>query len=331
MFKRNRTIKAFIVAFVLTIGASAFWTAGTSGRDGDDAANIVADNGATVGTAEDANTTEAPKKKKGGGFFRIFKAPFKAVGRLLGGGKDDDKVRRLSEKDVQNFESANVMRVNDARNPAPAPAESNGTAREHFERGRELLDAGQLNEAIAELSRATALDPKMKQAHSLLARAYDRKGLPEQSRKSFERALDDQPDDPQTLNDLGYTLYLNGQYRAAVEKLKRAAKLAPRDERILNNLALAQCRLGKFDDAFKNFARAGGELTGRINTATLAERMGRDTEAIEQYEGARRLQPDSLNILHRLESLYRRVGQSEKAEEAHRALNGLKDDSVAER
>jgi tetratricopeptide (TPR) repeat protein len=327
---RRRTINACIIAFVLTVGATAFWSAGTEGRDGDDSANVIADNGAAVGNAEDAKAVEAPKKKKGGGLFGIFKAPIKLVGRIFGGGHDD-KLARLSEKDVKNFESANVVRVNDARNPAPHAPEEAGTAREHFERGRAYLDAGQLNEAIAELSRATTLDPKMKQAHNLLAQAYDRKGLHDNARKSFERALDDQPDDPQTLNDLGYTLYLNGHYRAAVDRLKRAAKLAPTDARILNNLALAQCRLGKFDDAFKNFARAGGEFNGRMNTATLAERMGRDTEAIEQYEAARRIQRDSPAVLHRLEDLYRRAGQSDKAEEAHRALNGMKDETVAER
>ena len=330
---RKRTIQAFIIAFVLTIGATAFWSAGTEGRDGDDSANVIADGGAEVGTSaegEDAAPVEAPKKKKGGGFFRVFKAPFKAVGRLFGGGKDDNKVRRLSEKDAEQFESANVLRVNDATTPAAAVSDEAGTAREHFERGRMHFEAGQLNEAIAELSRATALDRKFKQAHAMLARAYERKGLPDQARKSFERALADE-DDPQTLNDLGYTLYLNGQYRAAIEKLKRAAKLAPTDARILNNLALAQCRLGKFNDAFKSFARAGGEFTGRVNTATLAERMGRDPEAIEQYEAARRLQPTATAVLRRLEDLYRRVGQSEKAAEAHRALSDAADEAVAAR
>ncbi len=330
---RKRTIYAFIVAVVLTIGASAFWSAGTEGRDGDDSANVIADAGAEVGSAadssEDAATAEAPKKKKGGGFFRAFKAPFKAVGRLFG--RDDNKIKRLSEKDVKQFESADVLRVNDSRTPVSANEDNGGTARDNFERGRALLDAGQLNEAIAALSRAAALDPRMKQAHVLLARAYERKGMPEQARKSYDRALDDEPDDPQILNDLGYTLYLNGHYRAAIEKLKRAAKLAPTDARILNNLALAQCRLGKFNDAFKNFARAGGEFTGRVNTATLAERMGRDPEAIEQYEAARRLQPTSSAVLHRLEDLYRRVGQSDKAAETQRALSEVKDENVAAR
>src|SRR5205085_363145 len=325
---RRRTINAFLIALVLTLGATALWTAGTTGRDGDDSANIIADNGAPTGTSEDGGMPEAPKKKKGGGFFHALKAPFKAVSHLFGG-RDDDKLARLSEKDVKRFESTSVERVYDARNPAPNISDEGGTAREHLERGRAFLDNGQLTEAIAELSRAVALDPKLKQAHNLLAQAYDRKGLHENARKSFARALDDAPDDPQTLNDLGYTLYLNGNYRAAVERLKRAAKLAPNDERILNNLALAQCRLGKFHDAYKNFARAGGEFNGRVNTATLAERMGYDNEAIAQYEAARRLQPDSAFVLRRLTDLYHRTGQGEKAEEARHTFAGVNGEAVA--
>jgi tetratricopeptide (TPR) repeat protein len=327
---RNRTINAFIIALALTIGVSTIWTAGTTGRDGDDAANVLADGGSAVGTTEDGQSVEAPKKKKKGGFFGIFKAPIKAVGRLFGGGGDDKKITRLSEKDVKDFESVPAMSVNDSRTPAKAEL-GDGSAREHFERGRALLDAGQLNEAIAELSRAAALDPKMKKAQSMLAVAYERKGLHENAARAFERALDDAPDDPQTLNDLGYTLYLNGQYRAAVDRLKRAAKLAPTDARILNNLALAQCRLGKFNDAFKNFARAGGEFDGRVNTATLAERMGRDADAIAQYEAARRLQPESAVVLRRLADLYRRVGQNDKAAEAQQALSGAKPENIAAR
>src|ERR1041384_7404784 len=269
---RRRTINAFLLALVLTLGATALWTAGTTGRDGDDSANIISDSGAPTGTSEEANTPEAPKKKKGGGFFHVLKAPFKAVGHLFGG-RDDDKLARLSEKDVKRFESVSAERVYDAHNPAPNISDEGGTARVHMERGRAFLDNGQLTEAIAELSRAVALDPKLKQAHNLLAQAYDRKGLHENARKSFERALDDAPDDPQTLNDIGYTLYLNGNYRAAVERLKRAAKLAPTDERILNNLALAHCRLGKIDEAYKAFARATDPLNGNLNTAKMLERF----------------------------------------------------------
>ena len=64
-------------------------------------------------------------------------------------------------------------------------------------------------------------------------------------------------------------------------------KLAPDDPRILNNLALAQSQMGKFKDAYKNFARAGGEVTGRLNVANQLEMAGRSEEALKNYDAAR--------------------------------------------
>ncbi|MDQ3747383.1 MAG: hypothetical protein M3444_23680, partial [Acidobacteriota bacterium] len=101
---------------------------------------------------------------------------------------------------------------------------------------------------------------------------------------------------------------------------KRAAKLAPGDARVLNNLALAQVRLGRYDDAYRNFARAGGEFNGHANLAALLIRMGRDDCAAEHLEAARRLQPSSANVLRQLAELYERTGNKAKAEDARQAL-----------
>jgi type IV pilus assembly protein PilF len=320
---RNRTVNATLIAFTIVLLATAFWSATTTTPDGDDAANVVAADGSRVGASEDTTTSDATKKH-GNRFARLFKAPFKAVGKLFGaGGDDNNKIRRMTEKDAARFESAPTFRVDDARSPVSRSASDGegATAREHFERGRDLLAANQLNDAVTELSRAISLDPKLTQARSLLAVAYDRKGLKDRARESFERAADDSHD-AQTLNNVGFWLYENGNYRAAVEKLKRAAKYAPTDERILNNLALAQVRLGKFDDAYRNFARARGDYEGHLNTAALAERMGRDSEAVAHYEAARKIQPNSEVALRRLAELYDRTGQRDNATRARQELGG---------
>ena len=192
-----------------------------------------------------------------------------------------------------------------------------------------MLAAGRINEAIAELSQAASLDPSLSEAHNLLGVAFDRKGMNERARESYERAVKAEPEDAQTLNNLGYSFYLNGNYRAAVDRLKRAARLAPSDERILNNLALAQCRLGKYNDARKSFTRAGGEFMGRVNTATMLERAGRDSEAIEQYEAARRINAGSAVVLRRLAELYQRYGRDNEAQAARVALANTGGDSLA--
>jgi Flp pilus assembly protein TadD len=222
---------------------------------------------------------------------------------------------------VEKFESTGVARVDDNRSEKKEKAKTvNVSARDHLAEGRTLLSLGRINEAIAELSLAASLDPTLSEAHNLLGVAFDRKGMNERARESYERAVKVEPEDAQTLNNLGYSLYLNGNYRAAIDRLKRAARLAPADPRILNNLALAQCRLGKYKDARKSFTRAGGEFMGRINTATMLERAGRDSEAIEQYEEARRINANSAVVLRRLADLYQRYGRAGDAQAARVAL-----------
>jgi Flp pilus assembly protein TadD len=324
---RHRTLKATAAALSLVLAVSAFWTATTNEIEGDDAANVVAtvEGGEElkVGTAEDGASAEAQPRKKKGGWGRVFKAPFKAVGRLFKGG-DDDKPRRMKESDVARFESAPALRVEDARSGESkrADAAENRSARELLERGRAALNEGEDGEAVRLLSRAASLDAKLSEAHNLLAVAYARRGLHERARESFERSLDAEAD-AQALNNAGYYFYLNGHYRLAVERLKRAARLAPADARILNNLALAQVRLGRFDDAYKNFARASNEYDAHMNTAALADRMGRDSAAAEHYEAAHRLRPASETALRRLVELYRRGGRDERLARAQRSLDDL--------
>ncbi len=304
----KRTLLAIFIALVVTVAASAMWSAATIEREGDADANAIEDSGSAAGNAGE--------HKSGGKLVvKIFAAPFKALGHLFSH-KDDNKLQRMTEKDAEKFESVGVSRVDDSRTPEPKKLAVANSAKEHLANGRSYLLNGQLNEAITELSTAASLDPKLTEAHNLLGVAYSQKGLGDRAKDSYERAVKVEPEDAQTLNNLGFSLYQNGNYRAAVDRLKRAVKLAPTDERILNNQGLALCRLGKFDDAYKHFARAAGPLTGNINTARMLERFGRDDDAIKYYEAARRIDPGSMFALRRLADLYKRTGRLEPTQTA---------------
>ena len=317
----KRTLLAILIAFVLSIGATAMWSATTTEREGDTDVNAIEDSGSLAGNAKE-------QKKGGNKVVKVLAAPFKAIGRLFGHG-DDHKLRRMTEKDAEKFESVGVERVEDVRNPSPAKVNASASAKEHLASGRSYLLNGRINEAIAELSTAASLDPKLTEAHNLLGVAYDQKGMADRARDSYERAVKVEPEDAETLNNLGFSLYQNGNYRAAVDRLKRAVKLEPTNERILNNLGLALCRLGKFQEAFRHFARAAGPLTGNLNTARMLERFGREEDAIRYYEDARRIDPNSSFALRRLADLYKRVGKDEQAEAAKTALAGIPDTVAA--
>jgi Tfp pilus assembly protein PilF len=311
----KRRLLAVLIAFVLTVAASAMWSASTTERDGDPDANAIEDSGSAAGNAVE-------HKRSGNKVVKIFTAPFKAFGRLFSH-KDDNKLQRMTQQDADQFASVAVSRVDDSRTPEPKRLALANSAKEHLANGRAYLLNGQLNEAISELATAASIDPKLTEAHNLLGVAYDKKGLADRAQDSYERAVKVEPEDAQALNNLGFSLYQNGNYRAAVDRLKRAVKLAPTDERILNNLGLALCRLGKFDDAYKNFARAAGPLTGNLNTARMLERFGRDDDAIKYYEGARRIDPDSPLALRRLAVLYRQTGRVDPSQAAGNAVAGV--------
>lgn len=307
----KRRIIAVLIAFVLTIAATAMWSASTIEREGDPDAIVLEDSGSEAGTA-------TQPRKGGNKVAKVLAAPFKAFGRLFGH-KDENKLQRMTEKDAERFESVGVTRIEDARSQGNRQVSSSSSAREHLEAGREFLLEGRYSEAVSELSTAASLDPKLTEAHNLLGVAYDKKGFADRAKDAFERAVKIE-EDAETLNNLGFSLYQSGNYRAAVDRLKRAAKLAPTDERILNNLGLALCRLGKFDDAYKSFARANGPLTGNLNIAKMLERFGREDDAIKYYEAARQIDPDNSIALRRLADLYQRVGRSAESEGARAAF-----------
>jgi Flp pilus assembly protein TadD len=296
-----------------------------------------------------SNGATLPKQRDdgGNGFVKVLAAPFKAIGRLFGHGgkKDDNKLHRLSEKDVKKFEAAKMTRVIDARTtpatettaPDIDPAtgrdidsdantvETNKElARKALQRGRELFSQNDINGAINFLSMAVSLDKELWDAHNLLGIAYEMKGLRSKALESLETAIKADKPQPEHLNDFGYILVKNGEYSRAVKYLKRAVKAQPGNQRFLNNLGLALVQIGKLDEAYKAFAKAMGEFDGRMNMATRLLRMGYDDEAIKHLEICRKMQPNSLDILYRLSVLYARNGQTAEAEEANKAFLSLK-------
>lgn len=307
----KRRILAVLIAFVLTIAATAMWSASTIQREGDPDAIVLEDSGSEAGVDQ--------PKKKGNKVVKVLAAPFKLFGKMFGGGDDKNKVYRMTEKDAEKFETVGITKIEDARNQGTKRDTSSASAREHLEAGRQYLLEERYGEAISELSLAASIDPKLTEAHNLLGVAYDKKGFSDRARDSFERAVK-MDEDADTLNNLGFSLYQNGNYRAAIDRLKRAAKLAPTDERILNNLGLAYCRLGKIDEAYRAFSRATGPLNGNLNTAKMLERFGREDDAIRYYEAARTIDPNNTLALRRLADLYQRVGRASESEAARSAL-----------
>jgi len=284
----------------------------------------------------DAASRDANGQSKGDNtFVKVLKAPFKAIGRLFGAGKkDDDKLQRLSRKDVKKFETVGAAKVVDARTtgfetPAASTTPVLAPAQANLERGRALLNAGNVNDAITALSAAVSTDPALHEAYNLMGVAYEMKGFRDRAFESFEQALKADNDNGEYLNNLGYLHFKNGDTDKAAKYLKRAVKVAPQVQRYWNNLGLVQAQRAKFDDAYDCFARAVGEYEGHINVANRSQAMGYDKVAIKHLEQARVLRPATAEMLLRLAVLYKRTGNEELAEEANKALVATKSQANA--
>jgi Flp pilus assembly protein TadD len=193
------------------------------------------------------------------------------------------------------------------------------------------LNAGKVNEAIAELTAAQSVDPKSAEIQNLLGIAYGSKGMNDRALKAFEAAVRADKDNARYLNNYGYLLLQTSNFEAALKQLKRAAKLSPNDARIWNNLAIAQCQREKFDEAYQSFVRAVGEYNAHVNMGAQLLAQGRGQEAIKHLEVANSLRPESVEVLARLAGLYRMTGRITDAENARRNLLALQTSAAAQK
>jgi len=196
-----------------------------------------------------------------------------------------------------------------------------GISKDPLAQGRALLEHGYVPEAISNLSvAATQVGPGLVEANNLLGIAYDRVGWHKQAAEAYNRALTVAPKDPSVIANLGYSLYLANDYAGALKRLKQAAKLAPGQPVIYNNLGVVTAHVGKYDEAYKYFVIASNDYDAHLKLASILEDHGRDRDAVRHYEAALAMQPGASAILERLVALYERAGERDKADTARRTL-----------
>ena len=108
-----------------------------------------------------------------------------------------------------------------------------------FQRGTELLEAGDFNSATVPLARAAGLEPDKTSIREALGRAYFRSRQYERARVEFEAVVDRAPTNDYALFCLGRALLELGRPEDARRPLTLAAGLRPerRDYRIYRDRA----------------------------------------------------------------------------------------------
>ncbi|MGB8356250.1 MAG: tetratricopeptide repeat protein [Chthoniobacteraceae bacterium] len=132
-------------------------------------------------------------------------------------------------------------------------------------------------------------------AQDLLGKALADRQQHGQAIEHYKTALQIQPSDPKTWNNLGISLLATGCLDEAIHACQEALRLNPNFEDARNNLAVALNQAGRSDEAIKQFSEAvqldPGNANTHYNLGNLYMNIGSIDEALAQFTEALRLQP----------------------------------------
>lgn len=133
--------------------------------------------------------------------------------------------------------------------------------------------------------------------------AYERLKQWDKAEPSFRRALELNPEQPQVLNYLGYSLVdMNKNLDEGLGMIKRAVDARPDDGYIVDSLGWAFYRMGKFEDATTELERAvqlrAGDATINDHLGDAYWRVGRKLEAVYQWNRALISEGEDINREH---------------------------------
>ena len=157
------------------------------------------------------------------------------------------------------------------------------------------------------------MQPNNSEAYNLLGVCYDEKGQFKEAQDEYKKAIKLEPINARFLNNLGYSYYLTSNDKQAIKWYQKALKFTPDDRRIQNNIGLAFGRRGEYAKAKETFVKAVGEHGALLNLGYIYSQQGRYQQAIEQFEAALQLQPNSLVTMTSLAQVYDRVGRARES------------------
>jgi tetratricopeptide (TPR) repeat protein len=125
----------------------------------------------------------------------------------------------------------------------------------HYDIGKELLDMGRAQEALAQLDTALAIQPNMVRAKMLEARAYALLGRYDDARRITLLARQGGAQEAWKESELGSIDFAQGRVADARKHFEQSLKISPTDLEILGLLARTQTELGDSSGAQATRAR----------------------------------------------------------------------------
>jgi len=140
---------------------------------------------------------------------------------------------------------------------------STESADAYYALGRYLHGSRRYDEARKAYQHALQLDPRYARAGNALAVLYAETGDLQRATEFMHKLIAENPDTAYLIGNLGYVLFLGGQYQAAQTELERAVALDPQDARAWHNLGSVMEKQGQAERARRMFAQARAARLGK--------------------------------------------------------------------
>lgn len=165
----------------------------------------------------------------------------------------------------------------------------------HFDLAQAYFNQADYAQAETELKRVLELQPQHPAARSVLGMAYLNENRPQDAKNTFTQVLGQDPNNAEAHNGLGMALASENDHQAAIDEYKTATRLDPQTSGVYYNLGLSYAKLKQYDSAIAAYLK-------------------------EQQQGA-----DYYDLEASLADAYRAIGSTEKAQEATKKAEQLKE------
>lgn len=305
---RRRSRLSILVSFFLMLGSVAPYSAGSRELKFDETAVVASSNAPSV---------DGVDERKGNGFVRVISAPFRALGRLFGGGKKKSANESAKKKEVAA--RAEVSEVSAAgAPPASAVVERRLDEKPEKEKERERKKE-QTRETRATGARthesaavAAPVDVPRQSGGTRVVRPAEAGALPVQPK--WIPVIEGIPKDPLSQ---GRALLVHGYPNEAVSELSIAAVTGPDLVEANNLLGLAYDRLGMHLQASESYERAlsvapdDPQILNNLGQSLYL--AGNNLAALKRLRQAERRAPRAPSVMANIALVQVRLGKYDDA------------------
>jgi len=172
-------------------------------------------------------------------------------------------------------------RLSELWDKTPSAGEVAQTPAARAAQAQQFMTQGKIVEARKLYEQLIVDDPENPEHYHRLGRVADIERRHREAVALYGEAIRLKPQCAELFNDLGYSLYLQGQLPKAESATLKALALAPSNQRFHNNLGLIYGHERRYAEALQQFRLAGSEADAQYNLAFILSSQ-------DDAEGAKR-------------------------------------------